>query len=279
MKIAVLSGKGGTGKTFVSVNLAVAMGKSTYLDCDVEEPNGQLFFRPEIKEERKITEMLPAFDKTKCNGCRKCVDFCKFNALAFIGSRPYVFPEVCHPCGGCAMVCETGAVTEEPNEIGVIEIGRAGNVDFVSGRMNIGEASGVPIIKGILANIPENRWIIVDCPPGSGCMAMESISQVDYCILVAEPTEFGRHNLSMIYDLVQTFEKPLGVVLNKCTEEYNPSEAFCKEKNIDIVGRIPFSREIGRENAEGRIVYNIDNQMKKEFDEIKKHIEDRQVIK
>ena len=268
MKTAVLSGKGGTGKTFVSVNLAVALGESTYLDCDVEEPNGQLFFRPEIKEERRVVEMMPAFDKEKCNGCRKCVDFCKFNALAFIAGRPFVFPEVCHPCGGCALVCPEDAVTSEEKEVGAVQIGKAGNVDFVAGKMNIGEASGVPIIKNILDNIPENPWIIVDCPPGSGCMAMESISQVDYCILVAEPTEFGRHNLEMVYNLVKIFDKPMGVVLNKCTEDENPSEKFCLENNIDIIGKLPFSRETGKETAEGNIIYNIDNEMKANFDQI-----------
>ena len=268
MKIAVLSGKGGTGKTFVSVNLAVALGESTYLDCDVEEPNGQLFFRPEIKEERRVVEMMPAFDKEKCNGCRKCVDFCKFNALAFIAGRPFVFPEVCHPCGGCALVCPEDAVTSEEKEVGAVQIGKAGNVDFVAGKMNIGEASGVPIIKNILDNIPENPWIIVDCPPGSGCMAMESISQVDYCILVAEPTEFGRHNLEMVYNLVKIFDKPMGVVLNKCTEDENPSEKFCLENNIDIIGKLPFSRETGKETAEGNIIYNIDNEMKANFNQI-----------
>ena len=275
MKIAVLSGKGGTGKTFVSVNLAVAMGESTYLDCDVEEPNGQLFFKPEIKEERKVVELMPSFDKSKCDGCRKCVDFCKFNALAFIAGRPFVFPEVCHPCGGCALVCPNDAVSNEEKEVGAVQIGKAGSVDFVSGKMNIGEASGVPIIKNILENIPANPWIIVDCPPGSGCMAMESISQVDYCILVAEPTEFGRHNLNMVYDLVNIFKKPMGVILNKCTDERNPSEEFCLENNIDIIGRIPFSRHTGKETAQGNIIYNVDEEMKANFDGICETIKEK----
>lgn len=275
MKIAVLSGKGGTGKTFVSVNLAVAMGESTYLDCDVEEPNGQLFFKPEITEERKVVEMMPGFDKEKCNGCRKCVDFCKFNALAFIAGRPFVFPEVCHPCGGCALVCTNDAVFNEEKQVGIVQIGKALGVDFVSGKMNIGEASGVPIIKNILSDIPKNPWIIVDCPPGSGCMAMESISKVDYCILVAEPTEFGRHNLNMIYDLVNIFEKPMGVILNKCTEDRNPSEEFCLEHDIEIIGRLPFSRHIGKEIAEGKIVYNTNREMKHQFDRICKKIQEK----
>ena len=268
MKIAVLSGKGGTGKTFVSVNLAVALGKCSYLDCDVEEPNGQLFFKPEISEEHKVVEMMPAFDKEKCDGCRKCVEFCKFNALAFIAGRPFVFPEVCHPCGGCTMVCPQDAVSSEEKEVGKVQIGKADNVDFVCGSMNIGEASGVPIIKEIFKRTPENPWIMVDCPPGSGCMAMESISNVDYCILVAEPTEFGRQNLEMVYKLVKIFNKPIGVVLNKCTDERNPSEEFCAENGIDVIGRLPFSRVTGRETAQGNIIYNIDNQMKEEFDQI-----------
>lgn len=265
MKIAILSGKGGTGKTFVAVNLAVALGKSTYVDCDVEEPNGQLFFKPEIIEKKKVTIDLPAFDKEKCVGCRECVDFCRFNALVFIKDAPIVFPEICHPCGGCKIVCKYDAVSEEKKEVGEVLVGKSGETHFLSGIMNIGEASGVPVIKELLGSIPDNRNTVIDCPPGSGCMVMESIKDVDYCILVAEPTEFGRHNLEMVHQLVTVFEKPLGIVLNKCTEEENPSKDFCLENKIDIVAEIPFDKDLGRDNSNGEIVYYSNDKAKRIF--------------
>lgn len=254
MKIAVLSGKGGTGKTLVSVNLAAATQTSVYIDCDVEEPNGYLFFRPEGVEEEEIAIKIPSVDEQLCNGCRICVDFCKFNALAYINGKLKIFNEVCHSCGGCILFCPEKALSEQDKVIGRVQKGTSENVTVNTGILNIGEASGIPIIKKLLNDIlPGPEFIFIDCPPGSACIAMESIRDADYCILVAEPTLFGVHNFNMVYELVKLFDKPHGVVLNKCLEGKNSAEEFCLEKGIRILGRIPFDNELGLLNSNAQI--------------------------
>lgn len=267
MNIAVLSGKGGTGKTLLSVNMAATSKSATYIDCDVEEPNGYLFFKPEAIVEENVSVKIPEVDKELCSGCRKCVDFCKFNALAFIKKAPIVFGDICHSCGGCSLLCPENAITEKDKVIGKIEKGKSQGIDVYTGILNTGEVSGVPIIEKLLEenrksssngevsnNIEENEKLsIIDCPPGSACIVMESIKDADFCVLVAEPTAFGAHNLEMVYELVSLFGKPFGVVLNKCLDGENPSEEFCKEKGIKILGRVPFEKELGELNSNAKI--------------------------
>ena len=251
----MLSGKGGTGKTLVSVNLAAAAEASVYIDCDVEEPNGHLFFKPEITSEETVSAKIPLIDYDRCNGCRNCVDFCKFNALAFIKNKPVLFKDVCHSCGGCALFCPQKAISEEERSVGVIQNGLSGQVRVHTGCLNTGEASGIPIIKQLLQKSTAEMTlpIFIDCPPGSACSVMESIKDADYCVLVAEPTVFGVHNLKMVCDLVEVFHKPYGVVLNKCLEAENPAEEFCKERHVTILGRIPFDSKLGTLNSNAKI--------------------------
>lgn len=267
MRIAVLSGKGGTGKTLVSVNLAAVAKTSTYIDCDVEEPNGHLFFKPEGVQEEEISVKIPKVDNELCNGCRKCVDFCKFNALAYINNKLIVFDEVCHSCGGCILVCPEKAVTEKERVIGKVQNGNSGQVAIYTGILNTGEASGIPIIKKLLAEKKPQVYkkTIIDCPPGSACIVMESIKDADYCILVAEPTLFGVHNLGMVYELVKLFNKPFGVVLNKCLEDENPAEKYCLEKNIKILGRIPFDTNLGTLNSNAEIAVSKNDKYREMF--------------
>lgn len=255
MKIAVLSGKGGTGKTLVSVNLAAAAKQSTYIDCDVEEPNGHLFFKPVDVTEDAIAVKMPSVNAQLCNGCRKCVDFCKFNALAYINGTLKIFDEVCHSCGGCMLFCPEKALLEQDKVIGKVLEGVSEQVDVMTGILNTGEASGVPIIQNLLNDnkTEDGDLTLIDCPPGSACIVMESIKDVDYCVLVAEPTVFGVHNLNMVYELVKLFNKPCGVVLNKCLDGVNPAEAYCIEKEIDILARIPFDSMLGTLNSNAKI--------------------------
>jgi len=253
MKIAVLSGKGGTGKTFVSVNLACAADKAVYVDCDVEEPNGHLFLKPEITEKQSVAVTVPEADMSKCTGCRKCVDFCKYNALALLRDRLMIFYEVCHSCGGCILFCPEKALSKKQREIGTIETGVSDNVTVLTGCLNTGEVSGVPIIKELMEKLPEKDTVVIDCPPGSSCIVMESIREADYCILVAEPTLFGAHNLGMVYELVKLFNKPFGVVLNKCLPGENPSEKFCRGNKINILAEIPYDENLGRLNSKGLV--------------------------
>lgn len=255
MKIAVLSGKGGAGKTFVSVNLAVAAGNSTYIDCDVEEPNGRLFLKPEKIEVTEANDFLPEFNYEKCSGCRKCVDFCHFNALMYVKKKPVVFPEVCHYCGGCEMVCPENAIHEVKRKVGIVEKGKHNSIEVITGIMDMGEVSAVPIIKAALREEDiVNNITIIDCPPGSGCPVMESVKSADCCIIVAEPTAFGFHNFEMVYELAVLMKKPCYVVINKESEQYMPLEKFCTEKEIPILLKIPFSKELGKLCADGKIV-------------------------
>jgi MinD superfamily P-loop ATPase len=255
MRIAVLSGKGGTGKTLVSVNLAAVAEKAIYIDCDVEEPNGHLFFKPESIREEAVSTQIPVVNDALCDGCRQCVDFCRFNALAYIRNKLTVFEDICHSCGGCVLLCPQKALGEKEKEIGKVQKGGSGNVEVHTGILNTGEASGVPIIKKLLDDNKDvlSAITIIDCPPGSACIVMESIKDADYCVLVAEPTLFGVHNLNMVYELVRLFHKPFGVVLNKCLEGENPAERFCVERDIQILGRIPFDHTLGTLNSNAQI--------------------------
>ncbi len=270
LTIAVLSGKGGTGKTLVSVNLAAAAGAAVYLDCDVEEPNGHLFFKPEITSEETVSAKIPQIDYDRCNGCRKCVDFCKFNALAFIKNKPVLFKDICHSCGGCVLFCPQKAIKEEEKRVGVIQSGTSGQVLVHTGCLNTGEASGIPIIKELLKKSASETELpgFIDCPPGRACSVMESIKDADYCVLVAEPTVFGVHNLKMVCDLVEVFHKPHGVVLNKCLEEENPAEVFCKEHHVTILGRIPFDSKLGSLSSNARIAVRENGHYRELFTEL-----------
>jgi MinD superfamily P-loop ATPase len=260
MKIAVLSGKGGTGKTLVSVNLAAAAETSVYIDCDVEEPNGYLFFKPDDVRTEKVSVWIPFAEEKKCIGCRKCVDFCKFNALAYIKSSLFVFEEICHSCGGCILFCPQGALSERKKVIGEVRQGKSQNATVITGILNPGEASGIPVIKTIINKAADDHQIVlIDCPPGSSCAVMESIKDADYCLLVAEPTTFGVHNLSMVYELVKLFRKPTGAVLNKCLEQTNPAEKFCSEAGIKILARVPFDQDLGLLNSNALIAVREDS--------------------
>lgn len=267
MRIAVLSGKGGTGKTLVSVNLASAAKESVYIDCDVEEPNGYLFFKPERVKEEELAIKIPFVDEQLCNGCRTCVDLCKFNALAYINGKLKIFDEVCHSCGGCVLLCPVKALSEKDKVIGKVQKGVSDKVIVNTGILNTGEASGIPIIKKLLNEnkLEEENLTFIDCPPGSACIVMESIKNANYCILVAEPTLFGVHNLNMVYELVKLFNKPHGVVLNKCLDGENPAENFCLENGIEILGRIPFDSELGTLNSNARIAVRENEKYKTMF--------------
>lgn len=262
MKIACLSGKGGAGKTLLAVNLAAA-GADTYLDCDVEEPNGRLFLAPQDVQVTPVSTLLPAFDPAACDGCRKCVDFCRFHALMFVKNTPVVFPEVCHSCGGCALVCPRQAVTEQPRRIGQLETGLSGGLRVITGQLDPGEASGVPVIRAALA---QARGVtVIDCPPGSACAVMECVQDADVCVLVAEPTAFGLHNLRMVHELATLLGKPCGVVINKQEARYAPLEDFCLQSGLPVLARIPYDRAVAAAAAQGQLLVHAHPQARQGF--------------
>ena len=265
MRIAVLSGKGGAGKTFIAVNLACVSDDALYIDCDAEEPNGHLFLKPEALKRESVFVSVPEWNQTLCNGCRRCVDFCRYNALAMIKNRLLIFKELCHACGGCMILCPRKALTERPREIGHVENGRSGNVSVLTGYLNPGEVSAVPVIKAVLGRTAERADVVIDCPPGSACTVMESIRDADFCILVAESTVFGVDNLGMVHDLVKLFGKPFGAVISKRIGDEDPAKEFCVRHGIPILAEFPYDRRIAALNSNGTVAVRADARYAKRF--------------
>ncbi len=274
MRIAVLSGKGGAGKTLVACGLACAAGEAVYVDCDVEEPNGRLFFRPEQVISRPVLRKMPVFDAEKCSGCRRCVERCRFNALVLVKGAPMVFGEVCHSCGLCAWVCPEGAVREEGLEVGAVESGRAGGIRVVTGELKLGEATGVPVIAAALEEAGDEGTVVVDCPPGSACPVMEAAREADYCVLVTEPTAFGLHDLRLVAELMRVLKRPCGVVVNKAGADFPELDAWLEAEGLPVLARIPYSRALAAASAEGRLAYRQDEAARRIFDGLLRRIEE-----
>ncbi len=244
MIISIASGKGGTGKTTIATNLALSLGKVQVIDCDVEEPNANIFFNAEIKEREDVTVEIPEIDKEKCNYCGKCSEFCAYNALAVVPSDVLVFPELCHSCGGCEIVCPQNAINWKRKPVGKIEHGVTNGVDFFHGLLNVGEIQAVPVIKALKKKVDKERNVIIDAPPGTSCPVIESINGSDYCILVTEPTPFGFHDLKLAIAVVRHLYIPFGVIINRDGVGDKKVEMYCQTEKIPILMKIPHSEEI-----------------------------------
>lgn len=256
MRLAVLSGKGGTGKTTVSVSLAKVIANSQYADCDVEEPNGAIFLKPVVMDAEDVRVLVPKVDQSVCTGCGACARICQFSAIAVVKKKVLIFPELCHHCGACVLVCEPGALTEVERSIGTIEASQ--DNEFIQGRLAIGEPSGLAIIDAIKQRLDPNRPAILDCPPGAGCSVVKSLEGADYALLVTEPTPFGLHDLAIAWSLVQRMEIPAGLVLNKSGSGNEPVYAFCREHLLPVLMEIPYSRSIATAYASGLLPVDTD---------------------
>ncbi len=246
------SGKGGTGKTTVAVNLALASDEPIeLLDCDVEEPNAHLFFPEPLSTQEIVSLLVPEVDETRCDGCGECARFCQYHALVALTPQPMVFPELCHGCGGCTKVCPQGAIREVPRRIGIIETARSGHVELIVGRLDVGAPMAPPLVRAVKARAANGRTAILDAPPGTACPAYASLSGTDVVVLVTEPTPFGLHDLALAVQLSVDLNRPFGVVVNRVGVGDGRVHRFCRDRGIPILAEIPDDRRIAEAYSRG----------------------------
>lgn len=252
--VAVASGKGGTGKTTVAVSLALtAPAPAVYADCDVEEPDGALFLRPDIERELPFTQPLPVFDAELCDGCGVCHDVCEYKAILVAG-KPFLFADRCHACGACTALCPRGAIREEPVERGAIQSGRRGGLAFIEGRLRIGEASPTALVREVraLAVAAGRRLVVLDSAPGTSCPVIAAAHRANFLLLVTEPTPLGAHDLALAMEMGGTLGLPMGVVINRSGESDDDEIRHLTEgKGVPVLARIPFDRAVAAAYARG----------------------------
>jgi len=268
MVISVASGKGGTGKTTVATSLALSINNIQLMDCDVEEPNAHIFLKLRSEKAEVVSIPIPTVDYSKCDYCGECARICAYNALAVLKDRVLVFPHLCHGCGGCSLLCPQGAITEIGKEIGIVEKGRAGELEFVHGILNVGEVMAPPLVRAVKKSIETDRTVIIDAPPGTSCPVIEAMKGSDFCVLVTEPTPFGLNDLILAVEVVRKMNIPFGVVINRANLGDNKVEDYCRDENIRILMRIPFDRQIAVAYSKGVPLVEMNGEYRKKFREL-----------
>ena len=275
--IAIASGKGGTGKTTIATNLAhyvARLGqKVQYLDCDVEEPNGHIFLKPDIEETQSVTIGVPEVDTQKCDGCGKCGQLCQYSAIICLKDIVMTFDQLCRSCGGCMLVCPTDAIKPKPLNIGDIEFGKAGDIDFVQGKLRVGYVRTPALIKEVKKHIKQDCLAIVDVPPGTSCPVVEAVKGADFALLVTEPTPFGLNDLKLAVELLREMNLPFAVVVNRYDIGNDEVEKYCKAENIDICVKLPDDRRIAEAYSTGRIIIDVLGEYKQQFSRVYEYLQ------
>lgn len=251
MIVSVASGKGGTGKTSVAVNMALSVGNIQLLDCDVEEPNAHLLLHPNLQRTEPVSILVPHINEELCHHCGECAKFCQYNALFASPEKILFFPELCSSCGGCTLACPMQAITEEERRIGALKFCTAGNMELVYGELDVGEPMAVPLIKAVKKQIEDNKNVIIDAPVGTSCPVIETVRESDFCVLVTEPTPFGLHDLKITVEVLRKLSVPFGVIVNRAGIGDKKVYAYCREENIPILLEIPYQRRIAELYSKG----------------------------
>jgi len=255
MIISVASGKGGTGKTTVATNLAFSLDSGVQLlDCDVEEPNAHLFLNPVIEKQDAVFTPVPDIDEQRCTYCKKCAEICRFKAIAVFGETILTFPELCHSCGGGVVVCPEDAVTETGRELGSLESGHANQIEFVHGRLRIGEAMSPPLIREVRSFARPEKITIIDAPPGTSCPVVAATKETDFVLMVTEPTPFGLHDLKLGVEAVKGLGIPCGLVINRSDIGTDDVKKYAEQENIPVLLEIPFDRNIAEIYSKGGLI-------------------------
>ncbi len=254
MILSVASGKGGTGKTTIAVNLALSLGKThpvQFLDCDVEEPNAHFFLKPHLLSNRVVSIPVPEINEEKCTYCGKCAEVCAYHALAVLKDTVLVFPALCHGCGGCSLLCPEKAIEERGQRIGIMEFGSSNGIQFIHGKLDIGQAMSPPLIREIKKNMDLTRLVIIDVPPGTSCPMVEAVKGSDFSLLVTEPTPFGLNDLKLSVETLREMHIPFGVVINRAGVGDSGVEDYCQKESIPLLMTLPLDRDIAVAYSEG----------------------------
>jgi len=269
VKIAIGSGKGGTGKTTVAVALALASAEPThYLDCDVEAPNGHIFLKPDLGDRQSVSLSVPSVNGDLCTGCGVCSRLCQFNAIISLKSTAMVFPELCHGCGACSLFCPTGAISQIGHEIGCVERGFAGSIEFSQGYLTVGRAMSPPVIRAVKQQTNGQGLTIIDCPPGTSCPFIAAAKDADAAILVTEPTPFGLHDLTLAVETVRQLGIPFGVIINRVHELDNTITSYCDAQGIPVLMHIPEQRYVAVAYSQGDSILTAAPELKSDFQHV-----------
>lgn len=277
MILSVASGKGGTGKTTIAVNLALSLEDNQsvqFLDCDVEEPNAHFFLKPHLFQNYVVSLPIPEILEERCNYCGKCAEVCAYNAIAVLKETVLVFPELCHGCAGCSLLCPEKAIMEKGQRIGIIEFGKANYIQFIHGKLDIGQAMSPPLIREIKKLKNPTRVVIIDAPPGTSCPVVEAVKGSDFSLLVTEPTPFGLNDLKLAVETLRKLKIPFGVIINRAGIGDSGVEDYCQKENIPILMTLPMDRNIAVAYSEGKSIIETQPDYRKKFLELFEKIQE-----